>query len=248
MLKTGYKTGFRIFMIVSILASAQSSILAQSKEKPRDPGIIFMRAGMKLSQKISMIQKHIETNHYGSKTIPVSMPYDGGISGEIRSWNNNDFIGKSIPAFKANVPGKPPVITTADWLNNENSSYLSGGYLLSQVYRYQVTREKVALDECPRALRAIKFIADLAGPDQYGWICKPFGERANPHSSPDQNIYIVQGLWAFLPYANAEQAKFIRSIIPAIADYWERINYTILSGNTVWDMRKGIILSCVCSM
>lgn len=208
-----------------------------SAQPPVAKGIITLRADMKMDQKIALIQRYIETDHF-ARVIPICVPYDGALTGKTRAWQVSDFKNQSLPTFRINVKGQPPKITGADWLNNENSSYLCGGYLLSQVYRYQATGEKAALDECARALKGIKAIADLAGPDRFGWICKPFGEKLQDFSSPDQNIYVVQGLWAFLPYANKEQAAWIRKLLPAIASYWERIHYTILSGNDVWDMQK----------
>lgn len=215
-------------------------LYAQSKtgnQQKTIPGIIRLRAEMKLSDKIAIIQRYIETDHFGKKAIPVCVPYDGDQTGVTRAWTVDDFKEQSVPSFRINVKGEPPKITGADWLNNENSSYLCGGYLLSQAYRYQATHDKAALDECDRALRGIQAIAALAGPDRFGWICKPFGEKLQDFSSPDQNIYIVEGLWTFLPYANPTQAAWIKKILPAIADYWERIHYTILSGANVWDMQ-----------
>lgn len=228
----------RLLTTIFSMFLLQYPVFAQAKQKDTVFNIMALRANMKLSQKINMIQRHIEVNHFGKEIIPVGLPYDGGLSGIERAWKADDFHNQSVPWFRVNVKGQPPKITGADWLNNENSSYFCGGYLLSQVYRYEVTKERAALDECARALRGIKAIADLAGPDRFGWICKPFGEKLWDFSSPDQNIYIVQGLWSFLPYANAEQAAWIRRILPAIAAYWERINYTILSGSDVWDMHK----------
>lgn len=209
--------------------------------KAQDGSILSLRADMKTEQKINLLQRHIEKDHYGDgkKTIPIALPYDGKLTGVLRAWRVSDFKNQSTPSFMTNVKGQPPKVTAADWLNNENSAQFSGGYLLSQVYRYKVTHDKAALVECGRALKGIQAIAALAGPDRFGWICKPFGEKLQDYSSPDQNITIVHGLWAFLPYANTEQAAWIKKMIPAIATYWEKIDYTILSGEHVWDMRKG---------
>lgn len=218
--------------LLGLYSIAASQVNVKSK-------ILSLRASMKLDQKISLIQQHAEVNHYGNKIIPTSLPYDGGLSGIQRPWVASDFKNQSLPGFKTNVKGQPPNVTGADWLNNENSGQFSGGYLLSQVYRYEVTHSKAALDECRRAVRGIQAIAALAGPDRFGWICKPFGEKLQEYSSPDQNITIVHGLWSFLPYADKEQAAWIRRILPAIAAYWEKINYTIASGVHTWDMRKG---------
>jgi hypothetical protein len=223
--------------IVFVLFFCPPSLAVFSQPAKNNTAIIGLRAGMKLGQKIKMLQNHIVAHYYGSKLIPVSLPYDGGISGIIRPWRASDFENQSVPVHLLKDTSKP-VITGADWLNNENSAQFSGGYLLSQVYRYQATGNKTALAECGRALKGIQAIAGLAGPDRFGWICKPYGERLQDFSSPDQNITVVHGLWMFLPYANKQQAEWIRSMIPAIASYWERIHYTILSNNVVWDMQK----------
>ncbi|MFV0336886.1 MAG: hypothetical protein ACK5LK_01400 [Chthoniobacterales bacterium] len=204
----------------------------------RGENIHMLRAELSLVEKIEMIQRHIEQNHFGNSQIPACMLHDGGISGKARRWEAKDFEGQSIRNFRCNRPSEPPIITPADWLNNENSTMFCGEYLVSQVERYRVTKNQDALKECERAFWGIKAVAELSGRKNFGWLSKPFGEKVSPESSPDQNLCAVAGLWAFLPYANTEQAKWIRQIIPAIAAYWERISYTIDFGDHVWDIRE----------
>jgi hypothetical protein len=223
-----------------VLAFSPNSF-AQNSTKPTSiaaqvPDVREMRAKLPLEQKIAILQHLVETVYYGEKLIPASMLYDGGVMGKPRDWIEADLVGQSLPKFKTKDASVPP-IKGLEWLLNENSSYLSGGYLLSQVYRYETTRDKKALAECSRALKGLQVIADLAGPDRFGWICKPFGGRYQDHSSPDQSIYIVQGLWSFLPYAKPEEAAWIRKFLPAMADYWKKVDYVIFSFQSSWDTK-----------
>lgn len=195
-------------------------------------------AALPLEQKVRMLQDHVERNHLGAGELPCCMPYDGGVSGVVRPWRVEDFHGQSVRSFRANTPGQPPLITAADWLNHENTTSFTGQYLLAQVYRYRATQEDAALAQGERALAVLQRIAALAGPDRFGWLCKPFGGRVSDESSPDQNICALAGLWAFLPYAGQAQARWIRALIEAVPRYWERIDYTIDFGDHVWDIRR----------
>jgi len=105
--------------------------IAISQTKQPTPGIIALRADMQLAQKIGIIQKFIETDYYGGRKIPVCMPYDGGISGVPRAWKDADLSNQSLPAFRTNIKGQPPRVSGADWINNENSTYLDGGLLFT---------------------------------------------------------------------------------------------------------------------
>lgn len=226
----------RIAIGTLLLMNFFPASFAQKTVKVPVPDVRELRAKMPLQQKIDILQNLVETVFYGKKVIPASMLYDGGVTGVPRDWIEEDIVGQSLPKFKTKDASVPP-IKGLEWLLNENSSYLSGGYLLSQVYRYEATRDKKALDECSRAVKGLKAISDLAGPERFGWICKPFGGRYQDHSSPDQSIYIVQGLWSYLPYAKPEESTWIRKFLPAMADYWKKVDYIIFSFQTAWDTK-----------
>lgn len=214
--------------------------MSNSFSKMKFNDIQELHSDMALDKKIQLIQRHVEINHFGHRNIPCCMPYDGGITGAVRSWKVADFEGQSVASFRCNRPGKSVEVTPADHFNNENSTSLSGEYLLSQVYRYEFTREQKAWDECDRALEALQAIAALSGPRKFGWLCKPFSEKVSMESSPDQNVCALAGLWAFLPHARPKQASWIRRIIPSIARYWEALHYTIDFSDHVWDIRSDV--------
>lgn len=204
------------------------------------PSLKTMHTDLPLNRKIDMLQHYIEAEHFGQRTIPICMPYDGGPTGEFRAWKVGDLENQSVPYFWVNKKGEPPKITGADWLNNENSSSFSGEYLLSQVFRFEATKDPAALAECRRAVRALQAISSLAGPERFGWICKPWGEKLQESSSPDQNVCAAVGLYCFLPHADSSQSEWIRKLIPAVAAHWERIQYHIEFGDHLWDVRKDV--------
>lgn len=199
-----------------------------------------MHSAMPLSEKMTLIQRAVEHDYFGKRLIPCCMPFDGGAIDPPRPWRVNDFAGQSVPRFRCNKPGKPVQMTPADWLNFENSTSFSGEYLLSQVLRYQATQDESALAEAGRALTALQAIAALPGEERFGWLCKPFGGRSSQESSPDQNICAMAGLQQFLPYADKTQAAWIRNLMAAVPQYWERINYTIDFGDAEWDLRGDV--------
>lgn len=216
-----------------------ASPLAAAEEN-RAHSIRTMHKGLPLKQKVDILQGYIEAEHFGQRTIPICMPHDDGPTGKHRAWEVADFEDQSIPHFWVNKKGEPPRVTGADWINNENSASFSGEYLLSQVFRFEATKDPAALAECKRAVRAIQAISSLAGPERFGWICKPWGGKLQDSSSPDQNICAAVGLYCFLPYADSSQADWIRKLIPAIAAYWERVEYHIEFGDHLWDVRKNV--------
>jgi hypothetical protein len=195
---------------------------------------------MPLREKIDLIQSDMEISYFADRPIPCCMPFDGGAVDTPRPWKLADFSGQSTPRFRANKPGRPVQVTAADWLNNENSSSLTGEYLLSQALRYECTKEEAALEQCHKAINALQTIAQLPGPDRFGWVCKPFGARASLESSPDQNICVLAGLQAYLPHADAKQSKWIGELVRAIPRYWDKIQYRIDFGDHEWDLREDV--------
>jgi hypothetical protein len=149
-----------------------------SGERLSNSKIQSLRGAMPLREKIDLIQSDMEISYFADRPIPCCMPFDGGAVDTPRPWKLADFSGQSTPRFRANKPGRPVQVTAADWLNNENSSSLTGEYLLSQALRYECTKEEAALEQCHKAINALQTIAQLPGPDRFGWVCKPFGARA----------------------------------------------------------------------
>ncbi|HBG26184.1 MAG: hypothetical protein A2Y10_04035 [Planctomycetes bacterium GWF2_41_51] len=187
-----------------------------------------MYSGLPLFRKIQLIQAFIEDCHFCDNGIAYSMLYDGTY-GDIGIWKREYFEGQSVGPYDA-----------CGWMNNENSTFFSGMYLQSQVYRYQVTGDSQALEECRRGFNSIRKISDLAGKERFGWLSKPFGMQCSNTSSPDQNLNAINGMLAFLPYASAEEVNWIHQIIPAIARCWHKMNYTIEFDGRRWDMRSDI--------
>lgn len=215
-----------------------TAITSLAAETPKAASIKTMHGSMSLEQKVRLIQHFTEAEQFGPRVIPCSIPYDGGNSGSFRPWIVSDFNDQSTPHLLPNRKGGPVVVTAADWLNNENSMQFTGQYLLSQVFRFEATKDPAALVECERAVRAVQAVASLAGPERFGWICKPLGEKLQEATSPDQNICVAVGLFCYLPHASPAEAVWIRKLIPAMAAHWERIEYKIEFYDKVWDVKE----------
>ena len=156
------------------------------------------------------------------------------VHGNLKIWKESPCASSNSKAGRE----QDRIISGADWLNNENSTYFSGSCLFAQVRCYEATRNPSALEECKRALRSLKGISALPPERSFGWLCKPFGMMVTTESSPDQNLAAVSGMRAYLPHADDADRDWIISMICAIAGYWHRIDYQLDFGHIFWDMRK----------
>ncbi|MBE7537726.1 MAG: hypothetical protein HS122_04885 [Opitutaceae bacterium] len=156
--------------------------------------------------------------------IMVCMPYvaDEGL----RVVRQEDFEG--MDQFSFNFGHKFKAIT--DFFTNENSITTSGSHLAAQSIRYQATGEPEALAAARVAYRALRIIyqfgVDAGNP---GFMGKPFHFEYSVHTTGDQYLHMMWGLWTFHPVASAEEQAEIRAMFIAVADYQIRVDYTIFN-------------------
>lgn len=117
-----------------------------------------------------------------------------------------------------------------DFFNNENSITSSGSHLAAQSIRYRASGEAEALTAARAAFASLRriyqFGVDAGVP---GFMGKPFHFEYSAHTTGDQYLHLLWGLWSFLPVASpAEQAE-IRAMLRAVADHQIRVDYTIFN-------------------
>jgi hypothetical protein len=156
--------------------------------------------------------------------IMVCMPYiaaDG-----LRTVQDADLAG--MDQFTFNFGHKFKAIT--DFFTNENSVTASGSHLAAQSIRYKATGEAEALTAARVAYHSLRkvygFGVDHGVP---GFMGKPFHFEYSEHTTGDQYLHTIWGLWSFLPVASeAEQAE-IRAMLIQMADYQISVDYQIFN-------------------
>jgi len=117
-----------------------------------------------------------------------------------------------------------------DFFNNENSITSSGSHLAAQSIRYQASGEVEALVAARAAFASLRriyqFGVDAGVP---GFMGKPFHFEYSAHTTGDQYLHLLWGLWSFLPVASPSEQAEIRAMLKAVADHQIRVDYTIFN-------------------
>jgi len=115
----------------------------------------------------------------------------------------------------------------------ENSITSAGNYLQSQAARFSVTAEPEAYAEAVRAFNALGIIYDDGKRHgRAGWLGKPYGLVPKDHSTPDQYLDALLGLYRFREIAAAAERGPIGEMLRDIADFLAVRDYQI------WDLNK----------
>ncbi len=126
-----------------------------------------------------------------------------------------------------------------DFFDNENSITVSGSHLAAQSVRYAASGDPAALAAARKAYASLRIIFQFgteAG--RPGFMGKPYHFEYSDHTTGDQYLHMLWGLWSFYPIASAKDQAEIRDMLVAMADYQIKVDYTIFNrtgGN--WNMR-----------
>lgn len=156
--------------------------------------------------------------------IFVCMPY---VAPEgLRLVRDADFAGQD--AFAFNFGHRFKAIT--DFFSNENSITASGSHLAAQSIRHQVTGEPAALAAAREAYRSLRIVygfgVEHGAP---GFMGKPFHFEYSAHTTGDQYLHAMWGLWNFHAIASAGERAEIREMFTTMADYQIKVDYTIFN-------------------
>lgn len=147
-----------------------------------------------------------------------------------------DFDG--MDKFSSNFGHK--LKSPTDFFTNENSITASGSHLAAQSIRFKATGEAEAIAAARVAYRSLRIVYEFgvqAG--EPGFMGKPFHFEYSVHTTGDQYLHMIWGLWSFYPIASAEEQTEIHEMIVAVADYQIRVDYTIFNRSTGgWNMRE----------
>jgi hypothetical protein len=156
--------------------------------------------------------------------IMVCMPF---IAAEgLRTVQDSDLAG--MDQFTFNFGHKFKAIT--DFFTNENSVTASGSHLAAQSIRYKATGEAEALRAARVAYHSLRKVYGFGVENGVpGFMGKPFHFEYSEHTTGDQYLHTMWGLWSFLPIASeAEQAE-VRAMLIQMADYQISVDYQIFN-------------------
>jgi len=177
-----------------------------------------------VEDKIRSIEKLTSEARSHPSGIMVCMPK---IAPEgLRPVVTEDFEG--MDQFSFNFGHKFKSIT--DFFTNENSVTASGSHLAAQSIRFKATGEAEAMAGARAAYKSLRTVFEFgeqAG--DRGFMGKPFHFEYSAHTTGDQYLHTLWGLWSFLPIASAEEQAEVHDMIVAIADYQIRVDYTIFN-------------------
>jgi hypothetical protein len=100
--------------------------------------------------------------------------------------------GSELHWYMANVldgvwGGNSPKPTVAEWYYGENTLWVTGYFLWSQILRYRVTHDEEALQTARKCFRDLNNLFRLCRQIEPGLLGKPHGGRAGPTTSFDQS-------------------------------------------------------------
>lgn len=156
--------------------------------------------------------------------ILVCMPY---VAPEgLRLVRQSDFAGQD--QFSLNFGHKFKDVT--DFFSNENSITTSGSHLAAQSIRFQASGSAEALAAAREAYRSLRTIYQFGIENGVaGFMGKPFHFEYSIHTTGDQYLHTIWGLWEFYEIASPEERREIRDMFTTMADYQIRVDYQIFN-------------------
>jgi hypothetical protein len=154
----------------------------------------------------------------------------------LRQVRTQDFDG--MDKFAENFGLRFKSVT--DFFDNENSITTSGSHLAAQSTRYLASREPSALAAAEAAFASLRRIHEF-GVEQGrpGFLGKPYHFEYSTHTTGDQYLHALWGLWTFLPIAPPARQAEIRAMITSMADHMIATDFTThYADGRSWNMRE----------
>ena len=107
----------------------------------------------------------------------------------------------------------------------ENCGMCTGAYLVSLALQRRSEKDPALPGRMRRTYEALRRIYRIGDGQEHGYFPKIYGDRLSPETSSDQYLYAMIGMDAYFEYADPEEQREIRTMIPAMAEFWLRHNY-----------------------
>jgi hypothetical protein len=175
-----------------------------------------------LRQKIEWIERQTSATRAHPSGIFVCM---SKVTPEgLRPVRASDFAG--MDQFTDNFGLKFRSVT--DFFNNENSITTSGSHLAAQSVRFLASGDPAALAAARKAYGSLHRIYQLGVEHgRAGFMGKPYHFEFSGHTTGDQYLHAMWGLWTFYPVASPDEQAEIRTMIQAFADYLIAADFTL---------------------
>ena len=165
---------------------------------------------------------------------PDGVVYSQIDAGTLRPTDAGTFAGTETPAWY------PPGMTLSDFWSYENCGMTTGGYLsaLCTMLADDRRKDRERLRTlAQRTFRALHHIYSIGCQWEEGFFPKIWGNRFSRQTSTDQYLYAMFAMDQYYPTASEEERGLIRKMIPAMAEFWRKRNYTLtyyLVKDMVW--------------
>ena len=189
--------------------------------------------GLDPAEKVARVERLVGPARGHPSGIPVCMPFVG--EDGLREVRAADFDG--MDRFRRNFGHE--LADPVDFFNNENSITTAGSRLAAQSLRRRASGDPAARAGARLAFQGLRRIHDLSvAAGQPGFLGKPFHFAFSAHTTGDQYLHALWGLWNFLPVAEpAEQAE-ARALLTAMADHQMKVDYTVFNrSGGAWNNR-----------
>ena len=148
----------------------------------------------------------------------------------------SDFEG--MDQFSENFGLKFKSIT--DFFDNENSITTSGSHLAAQSIRYEATHDPEALEAARAAFASLVQIFEFGQQQgRPGFMGKPYHFEYSGHTTGDQYLHALWGLWSFRCVASTDERDAIRHMIQSMADHLVAADFSLhFEDGRSWNMRE----------
>ena len=139
--------------------------------------------------------------------------------------DENTFAGAVTPSWY------PEGMTLGDFWSYENCGMTTGGYLSTLCCKLpgDLPEQEKAFcrSSAQRTFRALCHIYRIGSQWEEGFFPKIWGNQFSRQTSTDQYLYAMFGMDQYYPFASEEERTSIRKMIPAMAQFWRKRNYTL---------------------
>lgn len=200
-----------------------------------------------VAERIACLDRFVHEHYYD----PAGLMYS-----HINWQEERPFIAADFKPTDSSLMGPEP----HQWMSYENSPFISGVFLAAQCYRYEATKDPVALEYAKRAFGSLdanyrlteQHDPSTAGPNQKagiidstpasrtkenGFFCKPYYGVATDHTSTEQHFQALYGLYHYWKIAPPETRARIKQMFSEVSRRW-RTNYRINFFGEVWNLEE----------
>ena len=110
----------------------------------------------------------------------------------------------------------------------EDAGMATGAYLAATSLHFRLEESPDALRRAKKAFHAICHIYELGKRGCCeGFFPKPYGGKFSTHTSRDQYLFAMSGLFEYYQIASKSEQEKIRHMLAKMAEHWRTINYSL---------------------